>query len=91
MIGPSDPRYEAARIFERFAEIEARCKRLEQAPRVSVERAQVTTLGGAMVTVTYPTGTVRSVPYLGASPAVNDQVLILNSPAWSGVVGKVSA
>ena len=92
MITAADHGYELRLLLDRVAAVEARCKRLEETPRVTVERAQVTITGGAMCTVTYATGTTRTVPFSSTyTPVFGDQVWVINSPAWSGVVSKVSA
>ena len=92
MSSPAESGYQLTVLLARIADLETRCARIESAPRVTLERARVTAAGGAMVAVVYVTGTTRTVPYLaGYAPAVNDQVLVVNSPAWSGVLGKVSA
>lgn len=93
MSNPAARNYEASQLYDRLAALEERCARLERAPRAYIERAKITTVGGGMVVVTYPSGTTRTIPYdpAGYSPAVNDQVWVLNSPNWSGVGGKVTS
>lgn len=92
MSGPADKTYQVSLLLDRIAAIEERCRRLEEAGRTYAERARVSTPGGgSMCVVTYPSGATRTLPRLASyTPVLDDQVLILNSPAWSGVVGKVS-
>lgn len=93
MSNPAGRDYQLSQLLARIDELEERCARLERAPRAYIERAKITTVGGGMVVVTYPSGTTRTIPYdpAGYSPAANDQVWVLNSPSWSGVGGKVSS
>lgn len=92
MSNPAGRDYQVSQLLARLADLEERCARMERATGVYAERARISGVGGAMVVVTYPTGTTRTLPRSSTySPVVNDQVLVLNSPAWSGVVCKVSA
>ena len=80
-------------VMDTVRDLVSRVGRLERERAVYFERAQVTayTGGSTQCTVTYPSGAPRTLPYLSPYvPVVNDQVLVVNSPAWSGVVGKVS-
>lgn len=93
MSNPADPLYQLTRLYQRVEEIAALVRTVaDVAKSVSVERAKVTAVSAPQATIEYtPGGTTRKVPYLGSAPSVNDQVLIINSPVWSGVLGKVSA
>lgn len=92
MARPTDPGYEFRVLAERVARLEAAQRDAAVRRGVYVERAEVTAVGGSMCDVVYPSGVSRSVPYVTSyAPTVGDQVLVQNSPEWSGVVGAVSA
>lgn len=89
---PGSREYELGKMYAHLAALEDRCARLERSAGVYVERVRINSVGGTMVVVAYPNGGLRAMPYISTySPVVNDQVLALNSPQWSGVIGKVSA
>lgn len=82
-----------ADLYERLTAGEKRIAALEGQRAPYKERAQVTAYsGGTQCTVTYPSGVTRALPfYTTYTPTVGDQVVVENSPAWSGVTSKVSA
>ena len=90
---PTAPAYQVALLWEQIRALSEAVRVLQDALNNEThERAQVTAYsGGTQCTVTYPSGAPRTLAYLSPYvPVVNDQVLIVNSPSWSGVVGKVS-
>lgn len=91
MTTPAEPGYQIYVLMRKVEELQTQLNDAIRTRGVSFERAQVTSVGGSQVTVTYPGGATRPLPYLGTAPAALDQVLIINAPAWSGVVGKTSA
>ena len=93
-------------ILDRVAALESRAASAEGERRVTAELARVTAYaGGVTCTVTYPnypagetpssgtlTGTTRILGFqLGYTPAVGHNVLVVNSPQWSGVACAISA
>ena len=83
--------YEAARLYERLADLERRVAMLERNPTSSVEFATVSVYtGGNQCTVVYPSGRTRVVGVLsGFTPVVSNEVIVVNAASGRGlVVGK---
>lgn len=92
MTNPAESGYVLRQLFARLDRLEARLSELEGSRSVSVEVATISAVGGSTVTVTYPSGAQRPLPYLNTwSPVTGRTVLIINSPRWSGVLGPLSA
>lgn len=94
MLQPTDPAFLVRELYQRITDLERQVAVMAGTRGVYVERARVVSFaGGTQCNIDYtPGGPQRVVTFLSSyTPVALDQVLVINSPVWSGVLGKVSA